>query len=91
MVRKILSVVIPRFPDGTPSMIDLENDLMDVLNQYSKKLKGELEISEETIVEFLQKAKVKNMIKFLEKIKEVQCREIYDSDKFECLRKLCDE
>lgn len=73
------------------SKIDLENDLMDVLNQYSKKLKGELEISEETIVEFLQKAKVKNMIKFLEKIKEVQCREIYDSDKFECLRKLCDE
>lgn len=73
------------------SKIDLENDLMDVLNQYSKKLKGELEISEETIVEFLQKAKVKNMIKFLEKIKEVQCREIYDSDKFECLKKLCDE
>lgn len=73
------------------SKIDLENDLMDVLTQYSKKLKNELEISEETIVEFLQKAKVKNMIKFLEKIKEVQCREIYDSDKFECLKKLCDE
>ncbi|MGL5412686.1 ATP-dependent nuclease [Cetobacterium sp.] len=73
------------------SKIDLENDLMDILTQYSKKLKDELEISEETIVEFLQKAKVKNMIKFLEKIKEVQCREIYDSDKFECLKKLCDE
>lgn len=73
------------------SKIDLENDLMDVLNQYSKKLKDSLEISEETIVEFLQKAKVKNMIKFLEKIEEAECREIYSSNNFECLRKLCDE
>lgn len=73
------------------SKIDLENDLMDALNQYSKVLKDRLKISEETIVEFLQKAKVKNMIKFLEKIEEVECREIYSSNNFECLRKLCDE
>ncbi|MGL5751476.1 MAG: ATP-dependent nuclease [Paraclostridium sp.] len=73
------------------SKIDLENDLMHVLNKYSNELKERLKISEETIIEFLQKAKVKNMIKFLEEVKEVQCREIYDSDKFECLKKLCDE
>lgn len=72
------------------SEIDLENDLMETLSDEEENLKNELEIDKK-IVDFLQKAKVKNMIKFLAKIEKEHCEKIYNSTKFECLRKLCDE
>lgn len=73
------------------SKIDLENDLMLALNSYEDILKVELNLSNENIVEFLQSAKVKNMIIFLGKLNEIYCRDIYNSVQFECLKKLCDE
>lgn len=72
------------------SGIDLEHDLIDVLKEYDSQFKQTLNFSEDSTVVFLQKAKVKNMIKFLKIIKEIHCKEIYDSDKFKCLKDLSD-
>ncbi|MGL5902055.1 MAG: hypothetical protein ACRCZO_05155, partial [Cetobacterium sp.] len=73
------------------SKIDLEHDLMMVLKNYENDLKNKLDISDISIVDFLQKAKVKNMLKFLKIIELDHCNDIYMSDEFECLRKLCDD
>ncbi|MGL5412027.1 ATP-dependent nuclease [Cetobacterium sp.] len=73
------------------SKIDLEHDLMMVLKNYENDLKNKLDISDISIVDFLQKAKVKNMLKFLKIIELDHCNNIYMSDEFECLRKLCDD
>ena len=38
MVRKILSVVIPRFPDGTPKLGDTDTELRDVITYMKEEI-----------------------------------------------------
>lgn len=69
------------------SRVDLENDLNEVIQSHLDNLSTENN-SEKTGVDYLQTAKLKNMIKLCKALQEDDVTLIYEHERFECLRKL---
>jgi putative ATP-dependent endonuclease of OLD family len=80
-VRKLIS------NDIFLSRVDLENDLYEVIPDKMDELSKE-NGSEKSGVEFLQHAKLINMIKLCKLFKKADINKIFIHDRFECLRKL---
>ncbi len=71
------------------SRVDLENDLDEVIGTILDELSAD-NGSSKNGVDFLQTAKLKNMIKLCQKMKRKDVNAIYKHERFECLRKLVD-
>ncbi|MDA3731592.1 AAA family ATPase [Niameybacter massiliensis] len=69
------------------SRVDLENDLYEAIPNVMDDLSKENN-SSMTGVDYLQTAKLKNMIKLCQKLNKQNVNSIYNHDRFECLRKL---
>lgn len=69
------------------SHVDLENDLYEVIPEKMDKLASDNN-SEKNGVDYLQDAKLKNMIKLCQELEMKDINSIYKHDRFECLRKL---
>nr|WP_295685256.1 AAA family ATPase [uncultured Lachnoclostridium sp.] len=69
------------------SRVDLENDLYEAIPNVMDDLSKENN-SSMTGVDYLQAAKLKNMIKLCQKLNKQNVNSIYNHDRFECLRKL---
>ncbi|WZL81838.1 AAA family ATPase [Vallitaleaceae bacterium 9-2] len=69
------------------SRVDLENDLYEAIPNVMDNLSKENN-SSMTGVDYLQTAKLKNMIKLCQKLNKQNVNSIYNHDRFECLRKL---
>ncbi len=69
------------------SRVDLENDLYEVIGDIMDKL-AEENNSKKSGVDYLQAAKLKNMIKLCKKLSKKNINKIYEHDRFECLREL---
>jgi putative ATP-dependent endonuclease of OLD family len=69
------------------SRVDLENDLYEAIPTVMDSLAKENN-SAMTGVDYLQTAKLKNMIKLCQKLTKRNLNAVYKHDRFECLRKL---
>lgn len=69
------------------SRVELENDLSEVISGKMNNLAIE-EKSTKSGVDFLQSAKLINMISLCKSLTDDEIEEIYNHDRFECLRKL---
>jgi putative ATP-dependent endonuclease of OLD family len=69
------------------SRVDLENDLDDIIHDKLDTI-ASINNSEKTGVDYLQSAKLKNMIKLCVKLSENEITQIYEHDRFECIRKM---
>lgn len=65
------------------SEVDLESDLDKVIGN---KLREYIDSSD--VIEYLYRAKLHNMVEILDKITYDDCKKIYDSEEFKCLREL---
>jgi len=69
------------------SEIDLENDLYEVVPHLLDKFVSSQNTSRNA-VDYLQQAKLVNMIEFCKTLTDIDCKTIYDSNLFECLKRL---
>lgn len=69
------------------SEVDLENDLYEVVPDTLDKFITSQNTSKNA-VDYLQQAKLINMIEFCKTLTEDDCSEIYNSSLFECLKRL---
>ncbi len=67
------------------SEIDLENDLFSVIGNRIAIL---LQKEEEKVVGYLQERKLFNMVELVENLTKDDCINIYESEKFKCLKEL---
>lgn len=70
------------------SEIDLENDLVKVIGERIVEL---LEIELECAVSYLQSSKLYNMVELVEQLSKDDCKNIYESELFKCLKELNNE
>lgn len=65
------------------SEVDLETDLYKVIGtKLSEYLNGE------DVIEYLYKAKLHNLVDLLDKMTYEDCKKVYESEEFKCLREL---
>lgn len=69
------------------SQIDLENDLYEVVPDALDKFMS-LQNTSKNAVDYLQQAKLINMIEFCKTLTSDDCKTIYSSSLFECLKRL---
>lgn len=67
------------------SAVDLENDLFDVIGNKMSAILGK---SEEEVVEYLQGKKLNRMVELVMGLSKEDCKSIYASDLFKCLKEL---
>lgn len=67
------------------SEIDLENDLVKVIGERIAEV---LEIELEYAVSYLQNSKLYNMVELVEELSTDDCKKIYESELFKCLKEL---
>ena len=70
------------------SEIDLENDLVKVIGERIAEVLG---IELEEAVSYLQNSKLYNMVELVEELNEDDCKKIYESELFKCLKELNNE
>lgn len=70
------------------SEIDLENDLVKVIGERIEEVLG---IELEDAVSYLQNSKLYNMVELVEELNEDDCKKIYESELFKCLKELNNE
>lgn len=70
------------------SEIDLENDLVKVIGERIAEVLG---IELEDAVSYLQNSKLYNMVELVEELNEDDCKKIYESELFKCLKELNNE
>ncbi|CAH0311744.1 hypothetical protein SRABI80_04563 [Peribacillus frigoritolerans] len=68
------------------SIIDLEHDLHDVLEERLNDILGTSEP-----VRYLQNKKLYNMVELVEKMSVEDSKKIYSNPLFSCLKKMCGE
>jgi putative ATP-dependent endonuclease of OLD family len=71
------------------SRVELENDLNEMIQERLDNLSSDNN-SEKSGVDYLQTAKLKNMIKLCKVLSDAEITLIYEHERFECLRKLVD-
>lgn len=71
------------------SRVDLENDLNEIIQSRLDSLASDNN-SEKSGVDYLQTAKLKNMIKLCKVLSDEEITSIYEHERFECLRKMVD-
>lgn len=69
------------------SRVDLENDLYEVIKDIMDEL-AEENHSDKEGVDYLQTAKLKNMIKLCKKLSNEDINNIYEHERFKCIREL---
>lgn len=67
------------------SEIDLENDLVKVIGERIAEV---LDIELEDTVAYLQDSKLYNMVRLVEELNKDDCKNIYESELFKCLKEL---
>lgn len=72
------------------SEVDLENDLYKVIPEALDKFTA-LQNTSKSAVDYLQQAKLINMIEFCKTLTDDDCTTIYNSSAFECLKRLVSE
>lgn len=67
------------------SEVDLENDLYSVIGSRMEKI---LKKTSSTVINYLQDKKLLNMVELIQGLTKRDCLNIYNSDKFACLKEL---